>query len=197
MNPPERCCCSRARRRCRAQRARRVGVPEHERDVRAQPDAVRRVVDREPLRGRHLVGADDAPHLVVEHLGCRPGQRPEPEVAQVREVLLERQVERRRALPHLERRERVDVDLRHRLLDGPHDVGVVVAGERGVDPTLEAHLRRAALPRLLRRGGRSPRAGRDTARRAGSPRASPSRTRRSRSGSSRRSCTGCSASRRR
>ena len=113
------------------------------------PDAVRRVVDGEPLRGRHLVGADDAPNLVVEHLGCRPGKRPEPEVSEVREVLLERQVERRRALPHLERRERVDVNLRNRLLDGPHDVRVVVTCERGVDPTLEAHLRRAAIPGLL------------------------------------------------
>ena len=60
---------------------RRVGVAEHQRHVRAQADAMRRVVHGEPLRGRHLVGADHAPHLVVEHLGGRPGQRAEPEVA--------------------------------------------------------------------------------------------------------------------
>ena len=63
---------------------RRVGVPEHERHVRAQTDAMRRVVHGEPLRGRHLVGADHAAHLVVEHLGSRARQRAEPEVAQMR-----------------------------------------------------------------------------------------------------------------
>ena len=38
-----------------------------------------------------------------------PGSEPSPSVAQPRQVLLEREPERRRALPDLERRERVDV----------------------------------------------------------------------------------------
>src|SRR5262249_33827876 len=57
--------------------------------------------------------------------------------------------ERRRALPDLERRERVYVQSRHRVLDRAHDGEVVVAGEGGMDPALQAHLRRAALPGLL------------------------------------------------
>ena len=65
------------------------------------------------------------------------------------EVLLEREVERRSPLPHLECRERVDVNLRDCLLDRPHHVGVVVPRERGMDPALEAHLRRPAIPCLL------------------------------------------------
>ena len=78
-----------------------------------------------------------------------PGSEPRPEIAELREVLREREVERRRALPDLERRERVHVDPRHGVLDRPHDVRVVVARERRMDPALEADLRRAALPRLL------------------------------------------------
>ncbi len=109
---------------------------------------MRRVVHLEPLRGRDLVGADDRAHLVVEDLGGRAGQRREPRVAQPREVVGQRQAERRRALPDLERRERVHVHLRHRVLDRAHDRLVVVAVERRMDPALQAHLGRAAIPRL-------------------------------------------------
>ena len=90
------------------------------------------------------------PHLVVEHLGGGTGQRAETEVAEMREVLLEPESERRRALPDLERRERVDVDAGYRLLDRAHDAGVVVARERRMDPALQADLGRASLPRLAR-----------------------------------------------
>ncbi len=68
----------------------------------------------------------------------------------MREVLLEPETERRRPLPDLEGRERVNVDARHRLLDRAHDVRVVVAGERRVDPALQADLGRTALPCLAR-----------------------------------------------
>ena len=173
--------------------ARPLDVPEHDRHVRAQADAMGGVVHLEPLLRRHLVGADHGPHLVVEDLGRRAGQRAEAEVAQPREVVVEREAERRRALPDLERRERVDVEAGHRVLDRRHDLGVVVARERRVDAALQADLGRAALPRLLAAPDDLRRAARGTARRGGSAPASPSRTRRSRSGSSRRSCTGCSA----
>ena len=98
--------------------------------------------------GRHLVGTDDRAHLVVEDLRRRPGQGAEAEIAQPREVRLEIEPERRRALPDLERRERVHVDPWHRRLDRRHDGRVVLACERRVDPALEADLGRAALPRL-------------------------------------------------
>ncbi len=68
----------------------------------------------------------------------------------MREVLLEPEPEGRRPLPDLERRERVHVDLGDFRLDRAHDARVVVAGERGMDPALEADLGRAALPSLPR-----------------------------------------------
>ena len=102
----------------------------------------------EPLRRRHLVGADDRPHLVVEDLGRGPGERPEAEVAQTREVGVEIEAERRRPLPDLERREGVDVHPGHRILDQTHDPRVVVPREGRMDSALEADLGRASLPRL-------------------------------------------------
>ena len=105
-------------------------------------------MDLEPLGGRHLVGADDRAHLVVEDLGRRSRKRAETEVAEPRHVRLEVDSERRRALPDLERRERVHVDLGHGGLDRLDDARVVVAGERRVDPALEADLGGAALPCL-------------------------------------------------
>ena len=157
-----------------------VDVAEHDRVVRAEAEPVRRVVHLEPLVGRHLVGADDAPHLVVEHLRGRSRQRGEALVAQPLQVVGERQAERRRALPDLERRERVHVDARHRVLDRPHDREVVVAVERRVDAALQADLDGAALPGLLDAPHDLVHAAGDTPARAGSRRASPSRTRRSR-----------------
>ena len=110
---------------------------------------MRRIVDAEPLRRRHLVRADDPAHLVVQHLRGRSRQRAETQIAEPCEVLGEREVERCRALPDLERRERVHVDPGHGVLDRPDDVRVVVAREGRMDPALEADLGRAALPRLL------------------------------------------------
>ena len=79
-----------------------------------------------------------------------PGQRAEAERAQQLQVLLEREPERRRALPDLERRERVDVEVGQLGPDRVHDRRVVLARERRVDPALEADLGRAAVPRLAR-----------------------------------------------
>ena len=110
---------------------------------------MRRVVDREPLRRRDLVRADDPPHLVVQHLRSRARQRAEP---------------RSRSHARYSASERSSVAAPcqtssaenactwisgHGVLDRPDDVRVVVARERRVDPALEADLRRAALPRLL------------------------------------------------
>ena len=102
-----------ARSRWRAQLRGPLDVAEHDRHVRAQADAVRGVVHLEPLVGRHLVGADHRAHLVVEDLRGRARQRAEADVAQPRRgTSLEREPERRRALPDLERRERVHVHAR-------------------------------------------------------------------------------------
>ena len=109
---------------------------------------MRGLVHREPLLGRDLVGADDRAHLVVEDLRRRARQRAEAEVAQHREVVLERQTERLRALPDLERREGMDVQVGQLGPDRVDDGGVVLARERRVDAALEADLGRAAIPRL-------------------------------------------------
>ena len=57
--------------------ARLLDVPEHHRRRRAQADLVRGAHDLEPLRGRDLVGAEDAPHVVVQDLRGGAGQRAE------------------------------------------------------------------------------------------------------------------------
>ena len=59
----------------------------HDRDVRPQADLVRGAVRDEPFLGVHLVGADDRAHLVVEDLGRGAGQRGEPRVLQLPEVV--------------------------------------------------------------------------------------------------------------
>ena len=70
---------------------------------------------------------------------ARRARRPQPP-----EVVSEREPERGRALPDLERREGVDVS--QRLLHGRADLQVRLAGERGVDAALEAELDGAAVP---------------------------------------------------
>src|SRR3954453_10588467 len=62
---------------------------------------------------------------------------------------MQRQLERRGALPNLERGEGVHVQLGQDFLDRPADVDVEVAGEGRMDAALEADLGAAALPRLL------------------------------------------------
>jgi hypothetical protein len=78
VKPPLRRCCSQQM-ACPVHRL--LDVPEHDRHVRAQPHAVRGVVDLEPLAGRDLVGTDDRAHLVVEDLRGGTRQRREPRVA--------------------------------------------------------------------------------------------------------------------
>ena len=59
-----------------------------------------------------LSGTEGAPDLVVENLGRGARERGKPDVAQAREVVGERLAERRRALPDLEGRESVHVQVR-------------------------------------------------------------------------------------
>ena len=149
VNPPDSRCCSRACRRWRAQFTGPSTWPNIIVTFERKPDSMGGVVHLEPLRGRDLVRTDHAPDLVVEDLRGRTGERTEACIVQARQVVLERKAERRRSLPHLQRRERVDVQPRHCVLDRLDDREVVVTGEGGMDPALQAHLRRAAFPRLL------------------------------------------------
>src|SRR2546423_8177061 len=110
---------------------------------------MRGVVDVQPLAGRDRVRAEHAPDLVVEDLGRGAGERAEPRLAQAQEVALERDAERRSALPDLERGERVHVDPRDCTLHRLADLEIGVACEGRVDPALETDLDGTARPRLL------------------------------------------------
>src|ERR1019366_3159272 len=76
----------------------------------------------------------------------RPRQRAEPRILETQEKLRHRKPERRRALKDLERREGMDVDVRHRRLDRAAHRLVGRAGIVGMNATLEANLDSAALP---------------------------------------------------
>ena len=110
---------------------------------------MRGLVHLQPLACRHLVRAEHGPDLVVEDLGCRSRERCETGCPESFEVVAERQAEGRRALPDLERGERVHVQVRQDLLDRAADVHVEVAREGRMDAALQADLGAAALPGLL------------------------------------------------
>ncbi len=79
-----------------------------------------------------------------------PGSEARPDVPEPHQVLVQREIEGGRALPHLERRESVYVQVGKLLLHGRADLQVRLAGEGGVDAALEADLDGAAVPRLPR-----------------------------------------------
>src|SRR5262249_17775024 len=73
--------------------------------------------------------------------------------AQLSQVAVERHAQCGRTLPDLERRERVHVDVGHRVFHRAADLEVLAAGEARVDAALETDLRGAALPGLARAAG--------------------------------------------
>src|SRR5207237_1679863 len=109
----------------------------------------RRFHDLEPLPGFDLVGADHGADLVVEDLGCGAGQRTEPRRLQLAQEVGERAAESLGALPDLERREGVNVDIGYRLFYRAADPEVGRSGIFRVDATLQAHFRCAAVPGFL------------------------------------------------
>ena len=121
-------------------------VPEHDRGGRRQSHRVRLRHDVQPALRRHLVGADDAAHLVVEDLGRGARQRTQARSLELLQKLADRQPERARAVRDLERRERVHVDVGHRFLRGTADAQVGLAGERRMDAALHADFGAATLP---------------------------------------------------
>ena len=117
-----------------------LDAAEHDRDVRAQADAVGDAMHLEPLLGVHLVGTQHGAHFVVEDLRRRARQRLQTGGHQALEVLLEADPRTTGALADLERGEAVDVDRLRRGAHGVDDVQVVVAVEVGMDAALQAHL---------------------------------------------------------
>ncbi len=123
-----------------------IDMAEHDRRGSLEADAMRRRDDIQPLRRRHLVGADDRAHLVVQHFGRGAGQRAEARVFQLGQEFRNRDAERCRSLRDLERREGMHMHARHRLFDRATDREVGGAGVIGVDAALQADLDRAAFP---------------------------------------------------
>ena len=102
----------------------------------------------EPLRGVELVRAEHGADLVVEDLRGGAGQRAEAGFLEPAQEGLERDAERRRALPDLERREGVDVHAGRRFLHRAAEVEIGLPGVVRVDAALHADFGGAALPRL-------------------------------------------------
>ena len=128
---------------------RALGVAVHDRGRGAQPLAVRRAHHVQPLLRVDLVRRDDLPDLVVQDLRRRAGQGAQPRRLQLPEKLAHGLLQRRRALEHLQRRERMHMHVRQRRLDGLGDTDIGVAGIVGMDAALQAHLGRPARPGLL------------------------------------------------
>ena len=113
---------------------------EHDRDVRPQPERMRRFVDHQPLVRRHLVRTQDRPHVIVQDLRGRPRQRCQSCFLHPREVRLEGLTESARAFQDFERRESVHVHGRDGFLHQLRHPHVVIAVEVRVNSTLQTHL---------------------------------------------------------
>ena len=122
----------------------------HDRGRRAQAETMRGPRDIEPLRRVHLVRADDCAHLVVQDLGRGARQGAEAHVFELGQKRPDRQAKRRRALRDLQWRERVNVHIRNRRLDGAANAEIGLAGVIRMDAALKADFGRAPLPRLGR-----------------------------------------------
>src|SRR5262249_52470639 len=103
-----------------------------------------------PLGRADLVGAEVQADVVVEHLGGCARERAEACIAEALEERADAHPKGLGTLPDLEGGEAVNVHPRQAPLDGLEHLDVEVAGEVGVDATLEAHLGGSALPRLHR-----------------------------------------------
>ena len=125
-----------------------VDVPEHDRRGRPQPQLVGSDHHLRPLRRPDLVRAEMGSHLVVEDLRGGPGKSPQTGRLELFEELTDRDTEGMRPLPDLERGEPVDVHVGKLRLDRSHHVDIEVAGEIGMDPSLEGDLGGAPRPGL-------------------------------------------------
>ena len=100
-----------------------------------------------------LSGHRYRPHFIIQNLCRSARQRAKTGGFQRREELADRDAERRRALVHFERRERVHVHAGHGLANRRADVEIGLAREARLDAALHAHFSRAALPGFARAPG--------------------------------------------
>ncbi len=124
--------------------------------VRPDAEPVRGPVDLDPLVGGGLVVADLSAHPRREDLGAAAGDGGEAGVAQLGEHLLVAHAELLRPVVVLDGGEGLDGQLRPGRPDAPQQAGVVVPGQRGVEPghdvdlgDAEGALREHLLHRLV------------------------------------------------
>ena len=121
----------------------RLDGAEHDGDVGAQAHTVGGAVGLQPFLGVDLVRAQVAAHLVVEDLGRRARQGPQPRVHEPAQIAVQGLAEAAGSFRDLQGGEAVDVDAGRRGPHRPDHVEVVVAVEAGMYPTLQADLGRA------------------------------------------------------
>ena len=80
------------------------------------------------------------PNVIVQNLGCGPGQCAQPGVLELTQETLDRNAQCLGTLPNLQWRETVDVHVGKLFLDRLDHVDIEVAGEIGVNPTLKGYL---------------------------------------------------------
>ena len=94
----------------------------------------------QPLVGRDLVRTELGSDPVVQYLGGRAGQGPQPGLLRPPQVVGQRFAQPPGTFGDLQGGEAVDVDVGDCFADGPGDGDVVVAVEGGMDSTLQADL---------------------------------------------------------
>ncbi len=102
----------------------------------------------DPLLDRDATARDEIADVLVQHLGGGAGERAEPRLLELGEVLRDRQPGAGRPIQDLFRREGVQVHLGQRRLDRAAEIDVVAPVELRGQAGLDADLGRAHLPRL-------------------------------------------------
>ena len=125
-----------------------IDMAEHDGRRALQSGAMSRTHHLQPARGGDLVRADDGADFVVEDFGRGSRQRAETGAAQLRQEFGNRHAERLRAVMNLERRERMDVHPRRRLLHRSADIEIGLPRIRRMDAALHADFGGAARPRF-------------------------------------------------
>src|SRR2546422_1937688 len=106
--------------------------------------------DLDPLVHGDPAAGDPVADLLVEDLGGRAGEGPEPRRPELRQVLPDREPRPHRAVQDLLGREGVQMEPGQGALDRAREVDVVAPVELRRQPGLDADLGRAELPRLPR-----------------------------------------------
>ena len=123
-----------------------LDMAEHDRRGAAQADAMGHAHHFDPFVCADLVRAYQRADFGVEYLGRGAGQGGEARRLQLRQIILQRQAQRMRAMGNFQRGESVDMDVRrgfaHGLQNGEIGVAVIV----GMDAPLQADFGGAAIP---------------------------------------------------